>query len=328
MNLESSNAADRVKTAVVVGAGTMGAAISGLLARAGLVVRLVDRTQDLLDRGLRSLRASHLTLEEAGVLTPEQARVAESRVRPLTSLGDACDGTDLLVESITENLALKQETLAAADGVCAPSVIFASNTSGLSITRLAEATRRPHLVAGMHFWNPPHIMPLVEVVRGEQTSDGTADALLQLARRLGKRPILVRRDVPGFVGNRLQFAVLREALHLLESGVASAEDIDTAMTAGPGLRYGQVGPFATADLGGLDVFHAICGYLFEELAAGREPSPLLGGLVAEGKTGVKAGRGFYDYPAGEAPRLLARRDRLLLAFLEALAREPAGGKDG
>jgi 3-hydroxybutyryl-CoA dehydrogenase len=319
---------DLVKTAAVVGAGTMGAAIAGLLARAGVTVRLVDRTTELLDRGKLSLRSSQATLEEAGLLTPEQARAAEDRVRTLTSLREACDGIDLLVESVNEKLALKQEILASADGLCLPSTIFASNTSGLSVTRLAEATRRPGQVAGMHFWNPPHIMPLVEVVRGEQTSEDTAAFLLDLARRLGKRPILVRRDVPGFVGNRLQFAVLREALHLLEAGVASAEDIDTAMTAGPGLRYGQVGPFATADLGGLDVFDAICRYLFKDLAAGREPSALLGSLVAEGKTGVKAGKGFYDYPAGDAPRLVSRRDRLLLAFLEALAREPAGGKDG
>ena len=318
----------RVKAAAVIGAGTMGAAIAGLFARAGVAVSLMDRTADLLDRGMLSFRSSQRTLQEAGLLTPEQARAAEDRVRPLTSLREACDGIDLLVESVSEDLALKREVLASADGLCPAAAIFASNTSGLSITRLAEATGRPQNVAGMHFWNPPHIMPLVEVVRGERTSEAAADFLLELARRLGKRPILVHRDVPGFVGNRLQFAVLREALHLLESGIASAEDIDTAMTAGPGLRYGQIGPFATADLGGLDVFQAICGYLFQDLATAREPSPLLGALVEKGSTGVKAGKGFYDYPTGGAARLLARRDRLLLAFLEALAREHSGGTDG
>ena len=122
--------------------------------------------------------------------------------------------------------------------------MLASNTSGLSITAIAGATGRPGRVAGMHFWNPPHLVPLVEVVKGRQTADATARLLVDVSRRLGKRPILVRRDVPGFVGNRLQFAVLREALHLLASGVASAEDIDAAMTAGPGLRYGLLGPLA------------------------------------------------------------------------------------
>ena len=320
--------AGMIASAAVVGAGTMGAAIAGLLARSGAAVALVDRDDALLERGLTSLRSSQGTLQEAGVVTAEQARAAESRVRPVTELREACAGIDLLVETITEDLELKRQLFASADRLCPPSTIFASNTSGLSITRLAEATGRPEAVAGMHFYNPAHIMPLVEVVRGRLTSDATTDFLLALARRLGKRPILVRRDVPGFVGNRLQFALVREALHLLESGVASAEDIDTAITAGPGLRYAQVGPFATADLAGLDVFDAISRYLFGDLARDTEGSPVLRRLVAEGRTGVKAGRGFYEYPAGEAQRLVARRDRLLLAFLGALSNERTGGTDG
>jgi 3-hydroxybutyryl-CoA dehydrogenase len=317
--------AGSVNAVAVVGAGTMGAGIAGLFARAGMSVRLVDRTDALLERGMRSLRFSLQTLQDGGRLTAEETRAAEDRIRPVTSLREACAGIDLLVESVPEDLALKREVLGRADSLCPPHAVFASNTSGLSITRLAEATKRPERVAGMHFWNPPHIMPLVEVVRGERTSDATAGFLLELARRLGKRPILVRRDVPGFVGNRLQFAVYREALHLLENGIATAEDIDTAMTAGPGLRYGQIGPFTTADLGGLDVLHAISRYLFADLSAAREPPPLLDRLVTEGRTGVKAGGGFYEYREGEAARLLARRDRLLLAFLEALEREQGEG---
>ncbi|HUJ75187.1 MAG TPA: 3-hydroxyacyl-CoA dehydrogenase family protein [bacterium] len=317
-----------VRSAAVVGAGTMGAAIAGALARAGGSVALVDRSPQLLERGLQALRVSQRTLVDAGVITAEQAGAAEARVRAHTSLEEACAGIDLLVESVTEDLEIKRKLLSSADRACPPSTIFASNTSGLSITRLAEATGRPHAVAGMHFYNPAHIMPLVEVVRGEQTSEETAQFLLALARHLGKRPILVRRDVPGFVGNRLQFALVREALHLLESGVASAEDIDTAITAGPGLRYAQIGPFATADLAGLDVFDAISRYLFSDLARETEPPPVLHRLVAEGRIGVKAGRGFYEYPAGDASRLIARRDRLLLAFLDALAHERTGGTDG
>jgi 3-hydroxybutyryl-CoA dehydrogenase len=311
----------------VIGAGTMGAGIAGLFARAGMSVRLVDRTPELLERGMLSFRSSQQSLRDAGRLTAGQAGAAED-IRLTTSLPEACAGIDLLVESVPEDLALKREILGAADLLCPPPVIFASNTSGLSITRLAEATGRPENVAGMHFWNPPHIVPLVEVVRGERTSEAAAGFLLELARRLGKRPILVRRDIAGFVGNRLQFAVFREALHLLEQGVATAEDIDTAMTAGPGLRYGLIGPLATADLGGLDVFDAVSRYLFADLASGREPPALLDNLVAEGRTGVKAGGGFYPYPAGEAARLVSRRDRMLLAFLEALDREEGGETHG
>jgi 3-hydroxybutyryl-CoA dehydrogenase len=178
----------------------------------------------------------------------------------------------------------------------------------------------------MHFWNPPHIVPLVEVVRGERTTADTAEFLLGTARLLGKRPILVRKDLPGFVGNRLQFAVFREALHLLAEGIATAEDIDTAMTAGPGLRYGLLGPLRTADLGGLDVFHAISRYLFAELGAETAPPELLTRLVSAGRIGAKSGAGIYEYHGDEAARFAARRDRVLLAFLEALERDTGPGE--
>ena len=182
-------------------------------------------------------------------------------------------------------------------------------------------------MAGMHFWNPPHIVPLVEVVRGERTTDDTAELFLDIARLLGKRPILVRRDVPGFVGNRLQFAVFREALHLLKEGIATAEDIDAAMTGGAGLRYGLLGPLRTADLGGLDVFLSVSRYLFSELGAETGPTELLEKLVSAGRTGSKSGAGIYDYEGGEGARLLERRDKVLLAFLEALERDTDAGEE-
>ncbi|OGR15207.1 MAG: hypothetical protein A3K53_11440 [Deltaproteobacteria bacterium RIFOXYB2_FULL_66_7] len=228
----------------------------------------------------------------------------------------------MVVEAISEDLELKQRMFQCFDEACPARAVLASNTSGLSITAIAGATKRPKLVAGMHFWNPPHLIPLVEVIKGRQTADATARLLVDVSRRLGKRPILVRRDVPGFVGNRLQFAVLREALHLLDSGVASAEDIDTAMTAGPGIRYGLLGPLRTADLGGLDVFLAITKYLFADLCADREPPPLLADLVRRGRAGAKAGGGFYDYSPRDRKKLLAERDRVLLGFLRVLGGAP------
>jgi 3-hydroxybutyryl-CoA dehydrogenase len=173
----------------------------------------------------------------------------------------------------------------------------------------------------MHFWNPPHLVPLVEIVNGEKTSEATAKLLLDLGRRLGKKPILLRRDIPGFVGNRLQFAVLREALHLLAAGVASAEDIDTAMSAGPGVRYGLLGPLRIADLGGLDVFLAISQYLFGELSSERLPPKILSDLVNRGRLGAKSGRGFYEYAAGEGQRLVTERDRRLIGFLRVLGQD-------
>ncbi len=319
-----------IRIVVVLGAGTMGAGIAGLFARARIRVSLVDRTEDLLGRGLAALHASQESLVAAGRLTRAEAKAAENRITLLMDLPRACGDADLLLEALPEDIGIKREMLSRVDRLCPPAARFASNTSGLSITRLAEATGRPGSVAGMHFWNPPHIVPLVEVVRGERTTDDTAAFLLNTARLLGKRPILVRKDVPGFVGNRLQFAVFREALHLLEKGIATAEDIDAAMTEGPGLRYGLLGPLRTADLGGLDVFHSISRYLFSELGAETEPPDVLSRLVSAGRTGSKSGAGIYDYSGDEGARLIARRDRVLLAFLDALERDfdPGEGSHG
>ena len=306
---------DRV---AVVGAGTMGAGIAGLFARAGCDVRLVDQDAELLDRGLAMLRGVHEALRAAKALSARDAAAAMRRVKPCLRLEEACSGVQLAIESISENLKLKQRMFRRLDELCPKRAVLASNTSGLSITALADATGRPGRVAGMHFWNPPHLMPLVEVVQGQHTTDATARLLLDISRRLGKRPILVRRDVPGFVGNRLQFALLREALHLLAAGVASAADIDAAMTAGPGLRYGLLGPLRTADLGGLDVFLAISEYLFPALSSDDRPPPLLAELVKKGRLGTKTGGGFYDYWPRDRDRLLAERDRVLLGFLRVL----------
>ena len=315
--------ADKIKTVAIVGAGTMGAGIAGEFARAGCDVRLVDRSSELLNSGMAFLRLAQNALTDAGQITEEAGDAALARVRLLCSMEEACAGVELVVETVTENLEIKRSVLSQAECFCPKDAIFASNTSGLSITEIADATSRPARVAGMHFFNPPHVIPLVEVTKGAQTSSATAQLLMDLSKRLGKRPILVKRDVPGFVANRLQFAVMREALHILSEGIASADDIDTAMTAGPGLRYALMGPLRTADLGGLDVFHKISQYLFAELNSETTPSPVLADLVAEGKLGAKTEAGIYDYPPHEVERILGRRDRILLEFLRVLSRDGA-----
>ena len=307
----------------VIGAGTMGAGIAGEFARAGCRVRLMDRNEQLLDRGLRRLDAAQQVLVDAGRISERQAAAARQRVAVTTSLETACEDAELLVEAVSEDLALKQTLFRQFDAMCPEETILASNTSGLSITQIASVTRRPERVAGLHFWNPPHIIPLVEVTQGRETAPATAEWLREVCVRIGKRAILVRHDIPGFVGNRLQFAVLREALHLLSQGVASVEDIDTAMTAGPGLRYGLLGPLRTADLGGLDVFAAISGYLFPELCADKRPPTVLTDLVKQGRLGTKSGAGFYTYDTTRPDEILASRDRVLLGFLKVLEDEKA-----
>jgi 3-hydroxybutyryl-CoA dehydrogenase len=288
----------------------------------------VDLGPKPLARGIERLRVAQQALIEAGRLTPQQAETAVDRIAPLTSLERACEGTQLVVEAIPEELSLKQEMFRQLDLLCPPAAILASNTSGLSIRALAGVTRRAAQVAGMHFWNPPHIIPLVEVTQGEHTSEGTVQLLADLCHRIGKHPIRVRHEVPGFIGNRLQYAVLREALHLLAEGVASIEDIDAAMTYGPGLRYALIGPLRTADLGGLDVFYTISEYLFAELSAAQRPPALLAEMVDAGELGVKTGQGFYGYADGASNTIIAHRDRVLLDFLSVLESRKEGSDEG
>ena len=313
--------ADDVQTVAVIGAGTMGAGIAGVLARAGRDVRLVDSSEALLERGMGLLSMAQEALTDAKLLKKRDGTAALKRIEPTAALDRACDSVQLLIEAVPEDLRLKQKMFAEFDQACPKRAILATNTSGLSVTKIAQATKRPNLVAGMHFWNPPHIMPLVEVTKGKRTSNPTARLLVDISRKIGKRPILVKHDVPGFVGNRLQFAVFREALHILSEGIASAEDIDTAMTAGPGLRWGVIGALRTADLGGLDVFEAISQYLFAQLNSKPKPPRALGELVKKGKFGAKSGQGFYKYPPKELKEVLQRRDRVLLEFLRILGVE-------
>ena len=305
----------------VIGAGTMGASIAGEFARFGCEVRIADLNQRQLDDGMGILRSSQEALVEAELLTAREAQFAQEHIHWTTDLATACEDSQLLIEAVSETLSLKKEMFGRFDRLCPKDTVLASNTSGLPISGIASATERPHLVAGMHFWNPPHIIPLVEVTKGEGTSETTTRLLVDVCRRIGKRPILVHRDIPGMVGNRLQFAVFREAMHLLSEGVASAEDIDTAMTAGPGLRYGLLGPLRTADLGGLDVFQAISNYLFAELSATKGPPALLSELVQSGKLGIKTGHGLYEYAETGLRDTIAQRDRVLLGFLDVLRKE-------
>ena len=298
----------------VVGAGTMGAGIAQVVAQTGYMVWWYNRSAAGLQRGMARIRDNQSLLIRRGVLTTAQAEEALARIRPTEMLADLA-AVQLVSESIAENLAAKQALFRELDALCSRNTIFTTNTSGLSITRIAEATTRPQCVAGLHCANPAHIIPAVEIIKGEKTSDATCEVLIALAYRLGKRPVLVQREVPGFIANRLQFALLREALHLVESGVASAADVDATIRHGLGLRWALFGPLEIADLGGLDVFDAIAGYLFQDLSNMAEVPKILHQRVAEGRLGVKSGDGFYDYTAEQAQALAAWRDEALVALL-------------
>lgn len=310
----------------VVGAGTMGAGMAQVFAQAGYTVRWYNRSAAGLRRGLSRIRDNQSLLIRHGALTADEVEATLARLHPSEALADL-GGVQLVSESIIEDLAAKRALFQALDGLCGGSTVFTTNTSGLSISRLAAAVSQPQRFAGLHCANPAHIIPVAEIIKGEETSDATCEVLTALARRLGKRPVLVRREVPGFISNRLQFALLREALHLIEAGVASAADVDAAIKHGIGLRWALFGPLEIADLGGLDVFDAIAGYLFQDLSNTAEVPSTLHRRVAEGRLGVKSGSGFYDYTPAQGQALAARRDEALLALLRVKQQAEDGSHD-
>jgi 3-hydroxybutyryl-CoA dehydrogenase len=280
-----------VKTVAVLGAGTMGHGIAQVAAAAGYRVVLRDVNEELVSRGLKAIESNLSKGVERGKVTPEEREQALSNLRTTTALEET-GGAELFVEAVPERLELKRETLAAIERLATSDFIFATNTSSLSITEIAEGSSRPARVVGMHFFNPVHIMRLVEIAVGRETAPETVESVRAVALRMKKEPIVVR-DVPGFASSRLGVALGLEAMRMVEEGVASAKDIDTAMELG----YNHpMGPLRLTDLVGLDVRLHIAEYLHHKLGAESfRPPEILRRMVAEGRLGKKTGEGFYRW---------------------------------
>ena len=280
-----------METVAVLGAGTMGHGIAQVAAQAGYRVILRDVAEELVAKGLRAVEANLSKGVARGKVTEEERARALSNVRGVTSLAEAADA-DLYVEAVPERLDLKRETLGEVERVARRPFVFATNTSSLSITEVAAGAADASRVVGMHFFNPVHLMRLVEIVVGRETSGETVEAVRAVARRMRKEPIVVR-DVPGFASSRLGVALGLEAMRMVEEGVAAAKDIDTAMELG----YNHpMGPLRLTDLVGLDVRLHIAEYLHAKLGSERfRPPDLLRSMVAEGKLGRKTGEGFYKW---------------------------------
>lgn len=293
----------------------MGSGIALAFARAGSAVIVMARTENSLERALARVTASLGFLVEVGELTDVRAAAALERVEITTDLGQAVGEADLVVESVPEDADVKRDVLARAEAAAPTNAILGTDTSSLSIAELARALRAPDRFAGFHWFNPPELIDLVEVVSGPQTSEQTAATLLDWARAAGKTPIHVRRDIEGFIANRLQYALLREAFALVEEGVCFYQDVDCAVTAGLGARWAAVGPFESMDLAGLDVHCEVARRLYPILASLDGPPPSVQRLVADGALGVKTGRGLYGtYTPDHVRRVTKRRDAVLLSL--------------
>ncbi|MFN7941690.1 MAG: 3-hydroxybutyryl-CoA dehydrogenase [Thermoanaerobaculia bacterium] len=280
-----------VSTFGVVGAGTMGNGIAQVAAQAGLDVVMVDVAPPALEKGVAAIEKSLERLVGKGKLGAAEAQATRARIRTASTL-DALRGAGLVVEAVVEKHDVKRGVLTDLDRLLGPEAILATNTSSISITRLAAATRRPDKVIGMHFMNPVPVMQLVEIIRGLTTSQETYDAVEAATRRLGKVPVEVH-DSPGFVSNRVLMPMINEAIFCLHEGVAKAEAIDEVMKLG---MNHPMGPLALADLIGLDVCLDILRVLFEGFGDSKyRPCPLLVKMVEAGYLGRKSGRGFYDY---------------------------------
>ncbi|MFQ5711858.1 MAG: 3-hydroxyacyl-CoA dehydrogenase family protein [Candidatus Geothermarchaeales archaeon] len=304
-----------IEIVAVIGAGTMGHGIAQVFAQAGYQVRMTDVKEEILQQALNNIGSNLRLFVAKGLITERSASDSLSRIVGSADLAEAAEHADFVTEAIPENMALKKRVFKELDEICLEHTILATNTSGLSVSEIASATKRPDRVVGTHWWNPPYIMPLVEIVRGAQTSNETVNTMHGLFTKLGKKPVVVLKDVPGFIGNRLQFAMFREAMSLLEGGVASKEDIDMAVKAGIGLRYPIIGPLQTADLGGLDVFLNVSEYLYGDLDRSTKPQALLRKIVEAGDYGAKTGRGIYDYEGRDVDALVRARDDKLLELL-------------
>lgn len=303
-------------SAAVIGTGMMGPGIAATLALGGLRTTLLSRTADGADRGLEKAHTRIRLLEENTLATPQQSAAAIKMLGASPAFEKTVAEVDLVVESGPENMDFKQELFARMDSIARPSAVLASNTSGLSITAVASRCSRPERILTTHFWNPPHLIPLVEIVKGERTSPEIASAVRELLARCGKTPVMVKKDRPGQLGNRLQMALWREAVNIVQEGIADVEDVDLAAKTGFGLRLPVYGIFEHADAVGLDLVHQVMDYASRDLYSERQAPRLIKDLVARGDLGVKTGRGFYDWSKKSIDEVVARRDRFVLAFLK------------
>jgi 3-hydroxyacyl-CoA dehydrogenase len=301
-----------VRQAAVIGTGTMGPGMGAVLARAGIDTALHDVSPEALERAKAGAQLA------AGVLDRlEVPQEAGGGLRFESELETALEGVDFVIEAVPEKLELKHELFPRFEALVDAGTIIASNTSGIPITKIASVCVNPERVVGMHWSNPPHLIPMIEVIPGERTSDATVEATSALVRRVGYHPV-VEREVPGFVENRVLYAILRECLDLVDRGIIDPEGLDLNVRWGIGYKLAVIGPMELLDMAGLDIYQAVGSYLNGDLSTADDVSSTIRDLIDKGRLGIKTGAGIYDYTPEQIDELRARRASKLIAVRKAL----------
>ncbi len=309
------------RRAVVVGAGRMGHGIALELARGGFHVALYDAAAGRAAAAIAEARQDAQDLVRAGVIADSDVDVVVGRLRAADSLAEAAAGAEFGAEAVAEDLEVKQDVFAELDRHCPPPAILTSNTSSISISDIAGACAHPERVALAHWMLPPHLIPTVEICGGESTDAATISGLRETLESLDKWPVVIRKELPGYLMNRLQFALAREALSLIDKGVTTADEIDQLIKGVLARRIPVLGIMRQADMAGLDVYRQIFTYLGPDLDSSDEPPAFLEKTVAAGHTGAREGRGLFTWEPGEFERYVAARNE---ALIQALQKDRAG----
>lgn len=297
-----------VKKIVIAGAGTMGSSMAETFAKFGYEVTIYDIFEEAIIKAKNLIKLNQETEIQEEMITKEESDALVGRLS-FTTDKETFKDADFVVEAILEKIEIKHKFWEEVSRLVPRDAVLASNTSGLSITKIAEVIEGPERFGGMHWINPPHIIPLIEIIKGKETSEETAQFITDMTLAVNKKPAVVN-DALGFALNRIQLAILRESLHIMEEGIADREAVDAVMKYGLGPRYACLGPLEVCDHGGLDIFYNIASYLFEDLADDKVPFGKLKELVEGGNYGVKNGKGFYDYDNGKDEEAIRYRDMM------------------
>jgi 3-hydroxybutyryl-CoA dehydrogenase len=303
---------EEIKTVGIVGAGLMGHGIAQVFGIKGYRVNLYDKAPGILESAPGKIRANLQLFLELKLIEESDLELCLSNISPCHGMPDLCKGRDIIIEAVSENLKVKQLVFAEMERYTSEQTLLCTNTSGIRVAKISEGLQNKDRVVGTHFWNPPHAVPCVEVIKSEHTSDEAFQTILDLMKKVGKEPVRVLKDVPGFLGNRLQLALYREALSLVDRGIADPEDIDRVVKYSFGSRLPFIGPFETMDLAGHDLGHEVQKYLFPELCSDLKPLNVLKRMVYDGLLGVKTGKGFYEWNDEKIKDTIHRRDLGLL----------------